>query len=114
AALGPDRILGVSCYNEWARAEAAAAAGADYLAFGAMYTSPTKPAAARAPLELVSRARAAFGRPVAAIGGITLDNAAPLIAAGADLLAVITDIFSAPDITARAAAHAALFEEKHS
>jgi thiamine-phosphate diphosphorylase len=83
-ALGPDRILGVSCYDEWPRAVAGAAAGVDYLAFGAMYPSPTKPAAARAPLDLLTRAKREFGLPVAAIGGITLDNARPLIDAGAE------------------------------
>ena len=68
-ALGRGRILGVSCYNEWARAEAGAAAGVDYLAFGAVYPSPTKPHAPRAGLELLARAKAGFGLPVAAIGG---------------------------------------------
>jgi thiamine-phosphate pyrophosphorylase len=95
-ALGPGRILGVSCYDEWARAEAGAAAGVDYLAFGAVYPSPTKPHAPRAGLELLARAKRELGLPVAAIGGITLDNAPPLIAAGASLLAVISDVFSAP------------------
>lgn len=108
-ALGRGRILGVSCYNEWARAEAGAAAGVDYLAFGAVYPSPTKPHASRAGLELLARAKAGFGLPVAAIGGITLDNAAPLVTAGASLLAVISDVFSAPDPAARAAAYAGLF-----
>ncbi len=109
-ALGSGRILGVSCYNEWSRAQAGAAAGVDYLAFGAMFPSSTKPAAARAPLDLLTRARREFGLPVAAIGGITLDTAPALIAAGADLLAVISDVFSAPDPAARAAAYAGLFD----
>ena len=110
AALGPHRLLGVSCYAEWPRAEAAAAAGADYLAFGAMFPSSTKPSAPPAPLALLGRAKAAFGRPVAAIGGITVDNAPLLRAAGADLLAVISDVFSAPDPAARAAAYGRLFD----
>ena len=108
-ALGPGRILGVSCYDEWARAEVGAAAGVDYLAFGAVYPSPTKPHAPRAGLELLARAKRELGLPVVAIGGITLDNAPPLIAAGASLLAVISDVFSAPDPAARAAAYAGLF-----
>lgn len=108
-ALGPGRILGVSCYDEWARAEVGAAAGVDYLAFGAVYPSPTKPHAPRAGLELLVRAKRELGLPVVAIGGITLDNAPPLIAAGASLLAVISDVFSAPDPAARAAAYAGLF-----
>lgn len=111
--LGAGRILGVSCYNEWPRAVAGAAAGVDYLAFGAMYPSPTKPAALRAPLDLLTRAKREFGLPVAAIGGITLENAPPLIDAGADLLAVISDVFSAPDPAARAVAYAGLFDRSH-
>lgn len=109
-ALGTARILGASCYGEWWRAAAAAAAGVDYLAFGAMFPSSTKPLAPPAPLEMLTRAKAEFGLPVAAIGGITLDNAPLLIAAGADLPAVISDVFSAPDPAARAAAYVGLFD----
>ncbi|WP_398308496.1 thiamine phosphate synthase [Zoogloea sp.] len=109
-ALGASRILGASCYGEWWRAAAAAAAGVDYLAFGAMFPSSTKPLAPLAPLEMLTRAKAEFGLPVAAIGGITLDNAPSLITAGAYLPAVISDVFSAPDPAARAAAYAGLFD----
>ena len=66
-ALGPGPILGVSCYDEWPRAEAGAAAGVDYLAFGAVYPSPTKPHAPRASFELLARAKRDLGLPVAAI-----------------------------------------------
>lgn len=110
-ALGPHRILGVSCYNEIALAEEAAAAGADYLAFGSVFSSRTKPAAVRAPLELLGEARRRFGLPVAAIGGITLDNAPRVIAAGADILAVVSDLFDAMDIKARAEAYQDLFNQ---
>jgi len=96
-ALGSGRILGVSCYGDLAAAEAAAAAGADYLAFGSVFASSTKPQAPVIPLELLGQAKRRFGLPVAAIGGITLDNAARTIAAGADLLAVIADLFDAGD-----------------
>ena len=109
-ALGSKRILGVSCYNELARGEEAAAAGADYLAFGSMFSSRTKPAAVRAPLELLAEARRRFGLPVAAIGGITLDNAPQVIAAGADMIAVVSDLFDAMDIKARAQAYQELFK----
>lgn len=109
AALGPERILGVTCYNEWARAEEGAAAGADYVAFGALFASPTKPAAVHAPLELLTRARRELKLPIAAIGGITLDNAPQAIKAGADLLAVISDVFDDPDPGGRAAAYRAAF-----
>ena len=111
-ALGPRRILGVSCYDELARGEEAAAAGADYLAFGSMFPSRTKPGSVRAPLELLGEARRRFGLPVAAIGGITLDNAPQLIAAGADMLAVVSDLFDAMDIRARAEAYQQLFPQR--
>lgn len=110
AAIGPNRILGVSCYDEWARAEQAVAAGADYIAFGAMFSSSVKPEAVQAPIELVRRAKAELGVPVCCIGGITLDNAPELVEAGADLLAVISDVFKAPDPAARAAAIQALYD----
>lgn len=111
AILGPGRILGASCYADPDAARAAAAAGADYVAFGAAYASPTKPAAASAPLALYADACSSLSIPVCAIGGITAENAPPLIAAGVELLAVITDLFSAPDIAARAAQYQRLFEK---
>lgn len=102
-ALGPGKLLGASCYADFELARQAAAAGADYVAFGAVYPSPTKPQAARAPLSLFERCRAELGVASCAIGGITVANGAALVAAGANLLAVITDLFEAPDIVARAA-----------
>lgn len=110
AILGPQRILGASCYADLAAARIASAAGADYVAFGAVFPSPTKPDAARAPLALFGQARRELPAATCAIGGITLPEAPTLIAAGADLLAVITDLFSAPDIAARAARYQQLFE----
>jgi thiamine-phosphate pyrophosphorylase len=112
--LGPDRLLGASCYADLATAEAASRAGADYVAFGAVYPSPTKPAAARAAVDLFFQAKTRLTAKTCAIGGITLDNAPPLIAAGVDLLAVITDLFSAPDIAAHAAAYQRLFASQES
>jgi thiamine-phosphate pyrophosphorylase len=114
AALGPDKILGISCYNELDRAAAAVEAGADYIAFGAMFVSSTKPQAVAAPLSLLTEARA-LGRPIAAIGGITLATAPQVIAAGADMLAVISDLFhgdgddDGDDIRTRARDFSALF-----
>jgi thiamine-phosphate pyrophosphorylase len=102
-------IIGVSCYNEFARAERAVADGASYVAFGAMFSSPTKPDAVAASIDLVTRAKAELDMPVACIGGITADNAAPLVAAGADWLAVISDIYAAPDAQMQAARIAQLF-----
>lgn len=108
-ALGPQKILGVSCYADLDLAAAAAKAGADYLAFGSIYPSATKPNAPRAPLGLLGEARRRFALPVAAIGGISLDNAALTIAAGADLLAVVSDLFDAIDIAEQARSYHKLF-----
>jgi len=102
------KLLGVSCYGSLDAARAAVAAGADYVAFGSVFASPTKPAAVRAPLSLFSEARP-LGVPVVAIGGITLGNAPQLLKAGADALAVISDLFDAPDIAGRARAYGKLF-----
>ncbi|MDP5239005.1 thiamine phosphate synthase [Uliginosibacterium sp. 31-16] len=96
--------IGVSCYGDFKRARAAVSGGASYIAFGAMYASPTKPEAPVAPIELISRAQAEFiNVPVACIGGITAANAAPLVEAGADWVAVITDIYQNADPQAQAA-----------
>lgn len=108
ALLGGEAVIGVSCYDELDRARRLAAAGADYLAFGAFFPSSTKPQARRANPDLL-RDSASLGLPRVAIGGIRPDNAPPLIAAGADYLAVISDVFEAPDITAAAAAYVRLF-----
>jgi thiamine-phosphate pyrophosphorylase len=113
--LGPGRILGISCYGDFARARAAARAGADYVAFGAVFASPTKPHAAHAELALFHRCRDELGLPACAIGGITLDNAAAAVAAGANMLATISDLFQAGDATAveaRARAYQALFRRE--
>jgi thiamine-phosphate pyrophosphorylase len=109
ARLGASAILGVSCYDELARAQLAVTAGASYLAFGAFFPSTTKPHARRATPALL-HAAAAFGLPRVAIGGITPDNARPLIAAGADLVAVISGVFDAPDPVVAARAYRALFD----
>lgn len=113
AILGPNRLLGASCYGDLGLARKAAAAGADYVAFGAVFPSLTKPNAASAAVDLFFRAKTTLTAARCAIGGITLDKAPALIAAGADLLAVVSDLFTAPDITARAAAYQDLFEEPH-
>ena len=94
--LGSQKIIGVSCYDDLQRARAAATQGADYVAFGSFFASAVKPGAVRAPLSVLPAARA-LGVPVVAIGGITLDNAGGLIAAGADAVAVISALFAAPD-----------------
>jgi thiamine-phosphate pyrophosphorylase len=103
----PGRTLGASCYADAGRAKDAVRAGANYVAFGSVFPSPTKPGAVRAPLSLF---QSDLGVPLCAIGGITLANAPALVAAGASLLAVISDLFDAPDIAARAAEYHRLFQ----
>ena len=107
--LGDAAIIGVSCYDDLQRARDAAAAGADYIAFGAFFPSPTKPNARRASPALL-RDSADLGIPRVAIGGITPDNARPLVEAGADLIAVISGIFDAPDPVATARAYLSTFQ----
>lgn len=106
----PGKLLGASCYASYEAARAALHEGADHVAFGSVFPSGTKPYAALAPLELFSRARD-LGVPLVAIGGITLGNATDAISAGADCVAVISDLFGAQDIAGRAAAYRSLFEK---
>lgn len=96
--LGPDKIIGASCYNWFELALQAEDAGASYVAFGACFPSETKPNAVHAPLSLISQAKQKLSIPVVGIGGITLDNAPLVIQAGADAVAVITDVFYDDDI----------------
>jgi thiamine-phosphate pyrophosphorylase len=110
AALGPGKIIGASCYNELPLAQEAQAQGADYIAFGSFHDSPTKPAAVNASPTLLTRARRQTDLPLVAIGGITPDNGALLISAGADALAVISGIFAQADPEAAARRYARLFE----
>jgi len=108
--LGAAAIIGVSCYDSIDRARQLAAAGADYLAFGAFFPSPTKPLARRAGAGLLRDAKS-LGLPLVAIGGITPDNAQPLIEAGADFVAAISGVFAAADPFAAARRYANLFTQ---
>ena len=101
--LGRDKLIGASCYQSLELAQAAQASGADYVAFGSFFPSPTKPAAGRADAALLGEASPLIHIPIVAIGGITLANAPQLLDAGADSLAVLSALFDAPDI--RSAAH---------
>ena len=108
ALLGPDKIIGVSCYDRWENAAAALSSGADYIAFGAFFPSRSKQTDRRASLDLLRHA-ASLGHRAVAIGGIRIDNAPPLVAAGAHCLAVIDAVWNADDRQAAARAFAALF-----
>jgi thiamine-phosphate pyrophosphorylase len=107
--LGPDAIIGVSCYNQVDLARQAADCGADYVAFGRFFPSSTKPAAIQATPALLTDARQAIDLPIVAIGGISPENGRELLSAGADLLAVIHGVFGQPDVEAAARRYAALF-----
>lgn len=97
--LGADKIIGVSCYNQLASAQEAVAEGANYVAFGACFSSDTKPNAVNVPLNLLTQVKQQLKIPVVGIGGITLDNAEQVKQAGADAIAVVSALFDAKDIT---------------
>jgi len=110
--LGHAAIIGVSCYNRLELAQRAAQQGADYIAFGSIFPSHTKPEATAAGIDLIRQAKHQLTLPVAAIGGITAANAVPLIEAGADMLAVVRGVFAAEDIQQAAASYTPLFAQR--
>jgi thiamine-phosphate pyrophosphorylase len=107
--LGESAIIGVTCHDRLSLAEQALHEGADYIAFGAFFTSKTKPHASPAPLSLLSDAKQQFDCPIVAIGGITEDNAHQTIAHGANMIAVIHALFTAPNVKQQAQLFTALF-----
>lgn len=114
--LGPFKLLGCSCYNDIDLAREALEAGADYIAFGAVYPSAVKPDAVHASLSLLTQGRKLADQlwpdaAVVAIGGINASNALPVIRAGADSVAVISSLFETPDIKTVSSAFSALFSD---
>ncbi len=112
AQLSPAAIIGTSCYNDLSLAKQAVSDGADYIAFGRFFPSRTKPYATQADVKILCAAKRELNIPIAAIGGITIENAGMLINAGADMLAVVDDIFSQTDIKAAAYQYQQQFFEK--
>jgi thiamine-phosphate pyrophosphorylase len=110
--LGPEKILGVSCYGRIENALPAADAGATYVAFGGFFPSSVKPGPARTPIGLLGEAKRTLKVPVVAIGGITLENAPQLIKAGADSVAVISGLFAASDVKLAAQRFSGLFPRR--
>lgn len=110
--LGNDKIIGISCYNCPDLAQQAVRQGANYVAFGAFFTSSVKPNAPAATLELLQQARHELSVQIVAIGGITLQNGKQLIEAGADALAVISAVFGATDIQSASQQFSTLFSER--
>ncbi len=107
ALLGSKAIIGSTCHSQINLAVQAAKEGASYVAFGRFFNSSTKPGAPTATLDVLDQARSQLKLPVCVIGGITLENAAPLVAHGADLLAVVHGLFGADstrEVTRRAKA----------
>ncbi len=108
--LGQNKIIGVSCYNRFDLALQANEQGADYIAFGSFFASPTKPNAVKAELSLLSEAKQKLGIPICAIGGINLNNAPQLVLAGADMLAVISSLFAEQDTNLASEKFSQLFQ----
>lgn len=109
ALLGPHAVIGASCYGDINRARAAERDGADYVAFGTPFPSPTKAKRTDLSLEIFRQVKQHVKVPVFAIGGITIDNAPEVIDAGADGIAVVSGVFAAADVEAAAQALAQLF-----
>lgn len=107
--LGEEAIIGISCYNDVDQAIRAESDGADYVAFGSFFPSPTKPHAIKADTALLHRAAEHLSLPICAIGGITAGNANTLIQAGADMVAVISGVFAGPYPESSARSIAQLF-----
>lgn len=103
-------LIGISCYDDLHQATNAAHWGADYVAFGSFFYSTTKPHAVRPPITLITQAKQLLSIPVVAIGGVTIENASQLINAGADAVAVVSDLFSATDIYTRSITFSRLFK----
>lgn len=95
--LGADYIIGVSCYNDSELAQRAIESGADYIAFGSFFGSQIKPDAPRASTQLIAQVKSTHSTPVCCIGGINRENCGELVSQGADMLAVISDVFDAAD-----------------
>ena len=102
AQLGDKAMIGVTCYQDIEIARQAEKLGANYVAFGSFFASPTKPQAPRAGIKLLQQAKQEISLPICCIGGITLDNASTLIDNGADMIAVISSLFASDNITVTA------------
>ena len=107
--IGKEKILGASCYGDFSLAEQAQIAGASYVAFGGFYPSRVKKYEVSTPASIVSKAKAELTVPVCVIGGMTPENAKPLVREGADMVAAISSVYSAADIAAAVREFVAIF-----
>lgn len=112
AMVGADKIVGASCYGDLELAHAAYRAGASYVAFGGFYPSRVKKYPVTTPPDIVTRAKAEIAVPNVVIGGMTQENAVPLIAAGADMVAAISSVYLADDPAAAARSFVTLFKNR--
>ena len=109
AALGPQKIVGASCYGDLELARQAWRAGASYVAFGGFYPSRVKKYPVTTSPDIIRQSKAEIPLPVVVIGGMTRDNAAPLVAHGADMVAAISSVYQAVDAQRAAAEFAGLY-----
>ncbi len=110
--LGDKAIIGVSCYNSLELAMKYERMGADYVAFGSFFPSPTKPGAVRADTGLLKKARGRLNVPICAIGGINHENAGLLVENGVDMVAVVSALWKSKDIKKGAREISSIFERK--
>lgn len=109
-AIGPDKILGASCYGSLELAHKAHEAGANYVAFGGFYPSRVKKYEVSTPVDIITRAKQQLPVPVVVIGGMTQENSVPLIRAGSDMVAAISSVYMTDDPQAAAEAFVDLFK----
>lgn len=107
--LGPDKIIGASCYYQIELAIKAQTEGASYIAFGDCFAPEIQPSVVSNCLDLIAKAKQTVDLPIVGFGSITLDNASQVIAAGADMLAVNSDIFLDDDVEGISRAYTKLF-----
>lgn len=107
--VGPDKIVGASCYGSLELAEEAQQAGASYIAFGGFYPSRVKQYPVTTPVATITQAKNRWTVPVVVIGGMTVDNSRALITAGADMVAAVSAVYQADDPRATAAQFVGLF-----
>jgi thiamine-phosphate pyrophosphorylase len=110
-ALGAGKIVGASCYGDRQLARAASTSGASYVAFGGFYPSRVKQYPVTTPADIVDWAKAEIPLPCVVIGGMTPQNAAPLVARGADMVAAISSVYGAQQIDAAVHDFAQLFDQ---
>lgn len=107
--VGPDMILGASCYGSLELAQASHAAGASYVAYGGFYPSRVKKYPVTTPVDIIAQSKALIPLPVVVIGGMTPENSAPLVQAGSDMVAAISSIYMQEQPESAAREFAGLF-----